>query len=280
MIRRAGILLVVLILVVAAAPVLSRAEVADTTLTFRGLVMLEWGDSGLRAVFLSPADNPHPSTLTLDASALSGNTDLPPNMVLPSGDGHGLAVWRFQEVVLDATNVAETTIEAEEGAVRGEAARGDRRLSWIPRMQDIYGAPQQLDESKVGLASAKGQFAVGRIEPVFDLPQSRSQLFTIGQRQCTALADAVRLRVSIKDASKPLLRIVRDGVAGGIVVTPGANIELAALPLNKSVTNLEHFHHFFDLLQGSKRQESISECQAGRRASGVYPIKCTPSMNP
>jgi len=277
-----GILAVILILVATATPVSSKSEVADTILTIRGLVMLESSASGLRAFFLSPADDPHPSTLTLDASAISDTSELAPDMIIPTADGRGLAVWRFQEVTLDATNVAETAIESEKGAVRGEAARGDRRLSWIPRMQDIYGAPQQLDESRAsGLAGARAQFAAGRIEPVFDAPQSRSQLFTIGQRECTAVADAVRLRFSVKDASKPLLRIVRDGVSGTIAVTPGATIELAALPLTRSEANLEHFHHFFELVQGGGRHESVFECQgAGRRAPGIFPLRCTPGQVP
>lgn len=254
------------------------AATADTMLTFRGLVAFDLKQG--TAVFLSPPNEPHPPSMVFDLAMLEDGSGLPASAVAARTDGTGLGIWTFKKVELNVSNLVETDLDAGDAVksakVNGDAPANDPRIGWVPKMSDIFGTDQVMDDAVVRTAAATGTFPAGRVSAVFDRPTNRTALYDIGYRKCTAVADALRLTVKIKDPKKPLLRLTPlSGGAQDFVIVPGTPIEFVAFPLKKG-KDFEHTHHFFVLGKGDKSDRPVRACPSQVVEPGIKPIRCAP----
>lgn len=253
-------------------PPAAQAVVADTIITFRGLVAFDL-ESG-RAIFLSPSSDPHTPTMVFDLSKLEDGSGLPADVVAARSDGVGLAIWKFKEVELNRANIVEAKLDFNDGEVTGNAPDNDPRIRWIPKMSDIFHDKQVLDDTEVKGAAARGTFPVGRLTPVFDRASTRTTRYDLGFRKCTAIADALRMRVKVKDPTKPLLKLTTSSKTADFVIEPGTWIEFAAFPMTKG-TDFAHLPHLLKLRKGNKEDRPVRKCE-GASEPGVRPIRCAP----
>ena len=259
-------------------------EAGEVTLILRGLIALETKVDGLHVLFLSDSTDPHSPTLSVDLNRLSGPPGASPDLTIPDDLGRAIAAWAIDEVTLDPANVDEASISEIAGTVTEKVTDAEKtKIRWVPHMEDIYGATQTLTEAP-NLVKARGTFAAGRLEPIFDSSQNKTQRFTIGNRVCTAVADGVRLQVKMKDSLKPLLTFKTGKGDGQILVIPGTTVALASLPQNQTKDHLAHFHHYFGLIQNGE-VKAPSECAEGSANTpptppAGHPIRCAPVKFP
>jgi hypothetical protein len=274
-------MLVLIVLVACTTPPVSLSgKSGEVVLVLRGLVALQTDGDGLHAYFLNPSSDPHPPTLSLDQFKLTGDPGVPPDLTIPDETGRAIASWAIQEVTLQDANVSDTSLVETPGAVTGAATTSDTEIRWIPHMEDIYGTAQTLKDPG-GLIGARGLFKFGDVKPRFDASKNKSEKFTIGSRVCTAVADAVQIKLQMKDSLQPLLTFKTAKGDGRILVDPGTTIALAALPLNKPTGDLTHFHHYYALVENGeeKTPEKCEEAAPTTPPTG-YPVRCTPIKFP
>lgn len=280
--RRCLMLVLIVLVACTTPPVSLSGKSGEVIVVLRGLVALQTDGSGLHAYFLSPSSDPHPPTLSLDQSKLTGDPKVVPDLTIPDDMGRAIASWAIQEVTLQDGNVSDTSLAEIPGAVTGAATTSDTEIRWIPHMEDIFGAVQTLKDPG-GLIGARGLFKFGDVKPRFDATKNKSEKFTIGSRICTAVADAVQIKLQMKDSLQPLLTFKTARGDGQILVDPGTTIALAALPLNKPTGDLGHFHHYYDLIEDAveKTPEKCEEATTTPPEPPTgYPVRCAPIKFP
>ena len=266
----------------------------DVVLSFRGLVALDVSEAGkLKALFLSPRDHEHRPVFTVDASDLPEEMaqwpSVPPDLVAPAPEGHGTAVWTFQVVELIASNVEGSLVTGDETEVSGKLT-GDtkKRIRWLPTMLDIHDRKPKKIKSGAK-AAANGKFTAGAMEPFFDDEERHgAQLFNIGTRKCTAVADGIRLNLKVKELSNPILDFKRLDKAGRVVASwkvtlrNKAQANLTNYPLHQAGGHLEHFKYYFDLVDGGTDAKVDDKCdtEVGVHGATAFPMRCAPVKFP
>jgi hypothetical protein len=268
-----------------------------THLTFRGLVAFNF-DNG-EAIFVNPdpkktQGHAHPAVMTLDLTKLAPGSGTPADASATLSDGTVVGLWEFTRVELNAGNVGENDgqdeLDVDDTKAEGAAAADVISVRWLPTMSDIFGvgndgAKPALDTNKVKVAKgekkiAEGFFSEGLLRPVFDRDVNRTTCFDIGYRTCSAVADALRLSVKVRDEKQPTLYLTnKSGKKEPFIIAPGAYVELAAMPLKRG-GDFSHMGHVFALRQGGSDDRPVTLCPKCPDLPSAGPIRCAPIMFP
>ena len=100
----------------------------------------------------------------------------------------------------------------------------------------------------------------------------------LGSRKLTAVADAIELTVTLKDPKAALLKVwgSKGGQETPFVIRGGTRVEVYALPATQK-DDLEHFCHFFTLLEGDPPCEEVKKCPS---CASCDTVSATPAASP
>lgn len=253
-------------------------SMGQVDIEFRGLVAFVFIKTGayVESVFLSPSGDDHTPLCSISTEWVDDTNATDPDLTASAGGDAGVAIWGFKESSIDPSNVQDQTLTYDAGKV--DTANPDYNLiRWVPSMDDIFGAKQEVDKNRIDTAEALGEWHVGALAPVFDRPDYKTDKWNIGSRKATPLADGLRLRLTLKDAGLPLtlkLRLKRNGTEEVIQVKGGGTILMSAYPttLPKTGDDLEHFHHFYSLIKNG------ASTPPAAHAPTPYPARCAPCL--
>jgi len=245
---------------------------------FYGLVSFVFKKDGtVRSVFLSPDGEPHTPLFTVNTGYVHELNASLPDLVATGGGDTGLAAWRFTEVTIDPSQFDDKSLAYDMGDLDLMNPGYDTKLRWVPSMDDIFGSAKDVDQAAIDKAAARGTWPVGTITPVFDREEHRTEKWTIGKRENTALADGIRLRFKLGDEALPaVFTLTRDGKKETVKVKGGGTIVFTDYPtrIPTSADDLKHFPHFYMLLKNVTTP-------AEPKSSGPttpYPARCAPSL--